>query len=178
MAEKKTNSADEGGAGQAVSCLLVSVSPTGSGTPNEAARLAAERLGERGHRVVAHRRVEDERVAAQALLREIISQRSAQAVFFLGRTELRAHDSAFDGIDALLEKRLDGFAQLLRSLCFQKRKSGTMALRAAAGSIGRVILFCFPASIDAVEVAVGHLVAPELGALVAGLEARSTQGSP
>lgn len=120
MADEKTNSAGEVGADQAVSCLLVSVSPTGSGAQNEAARLAAERLGEGGHPVVAHRSVEDDRVAAQALLREIIAQRGAQAVFFLGGTALCAHDSAFDGIDALLEKRLDGFAQLFRSLCCEK----------------------------------------------------------
>jgi molybdenum cofactor biosynthesis protein B len=69
-------------------------------------------------------------------------------------------------VDALLEKRLDGFGELFRMLSYEQIGSAAMMSRATAGLVGGRILVALPGSEAAVRLAMEKLVLPELGHLV------------
>ena len=56
-----------------------------------------------------------------------------QVVITTGGTGITSRDTTFEAIDALLEKRLDGFGELFRMLSFQEIGSAAMLSRACAG---------------------------------------------
>ncbi len=66
----------------------------------------------------------------------------------------------------MLEKRLDGFGELFRSLSFQEIGSPAMMSRATAGLIKGRIVFSTPGSENAVRLAMERLILPELGHIV------------
>jgi molybdenum cofactor biosynthesis protein B len=161
-----------GGCGQqrSVSCLLVTISDTRTAASDEPGKLVGELIERAGHSVVGYRLISNDREAAVALFRQLVSERIAQAVIVNGGTSISSRDSAFEGICSVLEKRMDGFSHLLCSMGHDRLGSEAMLWRAVAGSIGPMAVFCFPGSVGAVEVAVSELIVPELGRLVGELE--------
>ena len=69
-------------------------------------------------------------------------------------------------MDALFEKRLDGFGELFRMLSYQEVGSAAMMSRACAGTIGRSVVFALPGSENAVRLAMTKLILPEMGHIV------------
>ena len=66
-------------------------------------------------------------------------------------------------MDALFEKRLDGFGELFRMLSFEEIGSAAMMSRATAGTVGAKAVFVLPGSEHAVRLAMSRLIVPELG---------------
>ena len=61
-------------------------------------------------------------------------------------------------ITALLDKRIDGFGELFRSLSYAEIGAAAMLSRACAGTIGRTAIFALPGSPAAViSATVGHV---------------------
>ncbi|MGE5362478.1 MAG: MogA/MoaB family molybdenum cofactor biosynthesis protein, partial [Bacteroidales bacterium] len=89
-----------------------------------------------------------------------------QAIITTGGTGISARDSSFEAIDALLEKRLDGFGELFRMLSYQEIGAAAMLSRASAGLAKRKIVISLPGSEHAVRLAMEKLILPELGHLV------------
>ncbi len=89
-----------------------------------------------------------------------------QVVITTGGTGITSRDTTFEAIDALLEKRLDGFGELFRMLSFQEIGSAAMLSRACAGLAKNKVIISLPGSENAVRLAMTKLVLPELGHLV------------
>jgi molybdenum cofactor biosynthesis protein B len=83
-----------------------------------------------------------------------------------GGTGITSRDSTFEAIDALLEKRLDGFGELFRMLSFEQIGPAAMMSRACAGLARGRIVVSLPGSEAAVRLAMEKLLLPELGHLV------------
>ena len=114
-------------------------------------------------------------VAERALLRDesrevrdAVAARlgSVDAIITTGGTGISSRDSTYEAIDALLEKRLDGFGELFRTLSYQEVGSAAMLSRAAAGIARSTAVFMLPGSEHAVRLAITKLIAPELGHVV------------
>ena len=89
-----------------------------------------------------------------------------QAVIVNGGTGISRRDSTFEAVDALLEKRLDGFGEIFRYLTYQDIGSSAIMSRATAGIVKGRVLFSTPGSENAVRLAMEKLILPELGHLV------------
>lgn len=83
-----------------------------------------------------------------------------------GGTGISRRDSTFEAVDALLEKRLDGFGEIFRYLTYQDIGSPAIMSRATAGIVKGRVLFSTPGSENAVRLAMEKLIIPELGHLV------------
>ena len=89
-----------------------------------------------------------------------------QVVITTGGTGITSRDTTFEVIDALLDKRLDGFGELFRMLSYEDIGSAAIMSRACAGlSRGKVII-SLPGSEHAVRLAMAKLILPELGHMV------------
>ena len=66
----------------------------------------------------------------------------------------------------LLDKRIDGFGELFRSLSFEEIGPSAMLSRACAGIRRGTVIVSVPGSEHAVRLAMTKLILPELGHLV------------
>ena len=91
---------------------------------------------------------------------------AVQAIIINGGTGISRRDSTFEAVDAMLEKRLDGFGEVFRYLTYQEIGSAAILTRATAGVVKGTVLFSTPGSENAVRLAMEKLILPELGHLV------------
>jgi len=66
----------------------------------------------------------------------------------------------------MLQKRLDGFGELFRSLTYQEIGTGSILSRAIGGVIDGKVILCFPGSLGAATLAMDKVILPEIGHLV------------
>jgi molybdenum cofactor biosynthesis protein B len=117
--------------------------------------------------VVAGKAIEkDEPARVAELVRQHAVIADVDAIITTGGTGLTSRDSTYEAIDALLTKRLPGFGELFRMLSYHDIGAAAMMSRAAAGTVGKVVVISLPGSEKAVRLAMTRLVIPELGHLV------------
>lgn len=149
-----------------VSCLVVTCSDTRTPDTDSSGQLIRRLLTEHGHDVAGSRLVKDEPDEIRKVVADGVAREGVQAIIINGGTGLSRRDSTFEAIDAMLEKRLDGFGELFRYLSFKEIGSPAMMSRATAGLIKGRIVFSTPGSESAVRLAMERLILPELGHIV------------
>jgi len=157
------------GEGLVARLALLTVSDT-RGERDDRSGAAARRLLEAaGHRVVDYRILPDEpaRIREQAEL--WIARDDCDGMIAHGGTGIAPRDRTYEALSALLEQRLDGFGELFRMLSWEQIGSAAMLSRAVGGVARGKLLFALPGSTAAVELALGRLIVPELGHLIAEL---------
>jgi molybdenum cofactor biosynthesis protein B len=122
-------------------------------------------LAAAGHQVTAAAIVRDDPAAVTAFVTTQLAG-DAQVVITTGGTGITSRDATFEAIDALLEKRLDGFGELFRMLSYQEIGAAAMMSRATAGLARGKVIIALPGSEGAVRLAMTRLVVPELTHLV------------
>ena len=149
-----------------VGCFVITVSDTRTEANDTSGRAIRELLQAAGHSVTGHAIVRDEPSEVAAVIRSRLDDAATQVIITTGGTGISARDATFEAVNALFEKRLDGFGELFRMLSFQDIGSAAMMSRATAGTIGRRALFVLPGSLAAVRLAMEKLIVPELGHVV------------
>jgi molybdenum cofactor biosynthesis protein B len=149
-----------------VVCMVITVSDTRTPENDASGALIQKLLAGRGHRVEAYLVVRDDFKAIKAAVLKGLSNAEVQAVILNGGTGLSKRDGTYEVVNGLLEKKLNGFGELFRYLSYQKIGSAAMMSRAIAG-VGRgKIVISIPGSTPAVDLAMNHLILPELGHMV------------
>ena len=129
-------------------------------------QLLVKLLEEAGHTITQDRTIKPDGLQIKGELAMLTQSQSSQAIFFTGRTGNALRDPIGDAVRQQLDRRLDGFGDLLRSLLYQKQGSHAMLAQAVAGSIKRKMVFCLPGELDIIELAMTKLVLPELEQLL------------
>lgn len=148
-----------------VRVAVLTVSDTRTEATDTSGPAIREILLEAGHHVIDAAIVPDDPAAVTAF---IVGQLAAgaQAVITTGGTGITSRDSTYEAIDALLEKRLDGFGELFRMLSYEQIGAAAMMSRACAGLVRGAVVIALPGSEAAVRLGMSSLVVPELRHLV------------
>jgi len=149
-----------------VRCAVITVSDTRTETTDASGRAIADLLAGGGHSVVHRAIVPDEPTRIRAVLDEMLAREDVDAVLTTGGTGITARDGTYEVVNTLLEKRLDGFGELLRMLSYTEIGPAAMLSRACAGLAKRRIVVAMPGSEAAVRLAMHKLLVPELGHMV------------
>jgi molybdenum cofactor biosynthesis protein B len=155
---------------ESVLCAVVTVSDTRTVENDKSGRLIHDMLEGQGHRIGDYRIIKDEPDEIRKLLKSYRAEVRIAAVLITGGTGLARRDTTFEAISGLLDKTLDGFGELFRSLSYDDIGSGAMLTRATAGIIGSMAVFSMPGSTGAVRLAMEKLILPELGHIAYLLE--------
>ena len=147
-------------------CYILTISDTRTEATDTSGRAIFDLLWAGGHQVAGRKIVRDEPDQVASAIREQLASPNVQVVIATGGTGITSRDTTFEAIDALLEKRLDGFGELFRMLSYEQIGSAAMMSRACAGTVGRTIVFSLPGSEHAVRLAMSKLVLPEIGHVV------------
>ena len=146
--------------------MVVTCSDTRTPETDISGQLIMRLLKEQGHRVMAYYLVKDEPLLIKERIGEALRTEGIHAIIVNGGTGISRRDSTFEAVDAMLEKRLDGFGEIFRALTYQEIGSPAIMTRATAGIVHGRVLFSTPGSENAVRLAMEKLILPELGHLV------------
>jgi molybdenum cofactor biosynthesis protein B len=146
-----------------IGCMVITCSDTRAPDTDTSGKLIVHLLKEQGHTVAAYHLVKDEPAQIRVRIEEAVKNEAIQAIIINGGTGISRRDSTFEAVDALLEKRLDGFGEVFRALTYQEIGSPAIMTRATAGTYKGRIIFSTPGSENAVKLAMEKLILPELG---------------
>ena len=149
-----------------VGCFVLTVSDTRTADTDSSGRAICDLLTAAGHLVTGRAIVRDEPAQVTAQVLDALADNGTQVVITTGGTGITRRDGTFEAVDALLEKRLDGFGELFRMLSFKDIGPAAMMSRATAGTVAHKAVFVLPGSEKAVRLALTRLVVPELGHVV------------
>ena len=134
-----------------INVAVATVSDTRTPETDTSGDTLVARIEAAGHRVAARRIVRDDADVIEALLRGWIADPAIDAVITSGGTGVTGRDVTPEAFDRVLEKRIEGFGELFRTLSYQKIGSSTIQSRALAGVAGGTYLFALPGSPGAVK---------------------------
>lgn len=151
---------------QSVTCYVITVSDTRTEATDASGRAIVDLLTAAGHQIAGRTIVRDDPLLVRGTIERQLAARHAQVIITTGGTGIASRDSTYEAVDALLEKRLDGFGELFRMLSYQQIGPAAMLTRATAGLAAGRIVVSLPGSEAAVRLAMEKLLLPELGHLV------------
>lgn len=146
--------------------MVITCSDTRTPETDTSGQLIQTLLKAQGHRIAAYHLVKDEPAQIKGRIAEALANEAVQAIIINGGTGISRRDSTFEAVDAMLEKRLEGFGEVFRYLTYQDIGSPAIMSRATAGIISGRVLFSTPGSENAVRLAMDKLILPELGHLI------------
>jgi molybdopterin adenylyltransferase len=144
-------------------CVVITCSDTRTAASDTSGYRIMHMLRDAGHTIVFYQLVKDEPSKIKAAIKKAVANKKVQAIIINGGTGIAKRDSTFEAIEGLLEKKLDGFGEVFRSLTYQEIGSPAIMTRATAGTYKGRIIFSTPGSENAVRLAMEKLILPELG---------------
>jgi molybdenum cofactor biosynthesis protein B len=115
-----------------------------------------------GHRVVAREIVRDDVYQIRAVISRWIADPQVQVVLATGGTGVTGRDSTPEAVAPLLDKQIEGFGELFRSVSFAEIGASTIQSRAFAGLANGTFLFCLPGSSGACRTAWDKILLAQL----------------
>jgi len=149
-----------------VRCYVLTISDTRTEETDTGGRALVDLLSGGGHEVLGKTIVPDDPERVRQSVEARLADARVQAIVTTGGTGISSRDQTYEAISGIIEKRIDGFGELFRSLSYDQVGTAAMLTRALAGTARRKIIISVPGSEDAVRLAVTKLVLPELGHLV------------
>lgn len=145
-----------------VGCVVITCSDTRTRETDTSGYLIMRLLKDHGHAVVAYHLIKDEPSTIKGKIKAAASNKAVQAIIINGGTGISRRDSTYEAVEAMLEKRLDGFGEIFRYLSYKEIGSPAILSRATAGVFRGRVLFSTPGSEAAVRLAMEKLILPEL----------------
>jgi molybdenum cofactor biosynthesis protein B len=151
---------------KSVRCYVVTVSDTRTEETDTSGSAIIAMLERAGHQVAGRVIVKDDPALVRDTVTRQLANADVHAIIITGGTGITSRDSTYEAVDALLDKRLDGFGELFRMISYEQIGPAAMMSRASAGLAAGHIVVSLPGSEAAVRLAMERLLLPELGHLV------------
>lgn len=142
---------------------VITVSDTRTEGDDISGLTARDSLIKGGAKVVQYALVKDDVSEIRIALQTMLSNERIDVIVLNGGTGLSPRDVTPEAIGPYLDKRIEGFGELFRSLSFGEIGTASMLSRALAGvTHNGVVIFALPGSPGAVKLAMQKVIMPEL----------------
>ncbi len=138
----------------------LTVSDTRTAATDRSGDVLVQRITEAGHTLAARELLRDDADAIELLLMRWIEDASVDVIISTGGTGITGRDVTPEAFTRVLEKQIEGFAELFRMISFQKIGPSAMLSRAVAGVAAGTYLFALPGSPGAIVDAWDELLLP------------------
>lgn len=162
----KTHLEHKAQAPRQIGCVVITCSDTRTKETDTSGYLIMRLLKDHGHAVAAYHLVKDQPAKIKGRIKAAATSKAVQAIIINGGTGIARRDSTYEAVEAMLEKRLDGFGEIFRYLSYMEIGSSAILSRATAGVYRGRALFSTPGSEAAVRLAMEKLILPELPHIV------------
>jgi len=152
----------------------VTVSDTRTRETDDSGRVCGELLREAGHQVVRHLIIKDDPSYIKELVRDLSDANACDAIIVNGGTGITKRDNTHEALEAIFEKRIDGFGEAFRRLSWDDFGPRSILTRATAGVFNACVVFSVPGSPNAVRLGVTKLIVPVLEHAVDLAQGRAT----
>lgn len=143
---------------------ILTVSDSRDEQSDKSGKLLVERLTGAGHRLAEKLIVPDDIYQIRAAVSRWIADPEVNAVITTGGTGVTGRDGTPEAVRPLLDKVLDGFGEMFRSISYADIKTSTLQSRALGGVANATYVFCVPGSSGACATAWDDLIAAQLDA--------------
>ena len=145
-----------------IGIAVLTVSDSRDEASDKSGRLLVGRLTRAGHRLAEKAIVPDDVYQIRAIVSRWIAEPAVNAVITTGGTGVTGRDGTPEAVRPLLDKVLDGFGEMFRSLSYADIKTSTLQSRALAGVANATYVFCVPGSSGACATACDTLIEAQL----------------
>lgn len=151
---------------QSVNCAVLTISDSRTEQDDESGMFIRQKLNQKGHRVMSYSILKNEADSIRKKIGELLEQEELQVIITSGGTGVGHRDITVETISPILEKKLDGFGELFRSLSYQEIGTASIMSRAIAGVVRGKVIICLPGSPGAAKLAMDEMILPEIGHMV------------
>jgi molybdenum cofactor biosynthesis protein B len=141
---------------------VLTVSDTRNEATDKSGALLVERLRGAGHVLAAKAIVRDDIYAIRALVSAWIADSQVEVVITTGGTGITGRDGTPEAISVLLDKEIEGFGELFRTISYDEIGPSSLQSRCLAGVANATYIFCLPGSSGACATGWDKLIAPQL----------------
>lgn len=149
---------------QPIGIAILTVSDSRDEQSDKSGKLLVGRLTGAGHRLAEKLIVPDDIYQIRAVISRWIADPQVDAVITTGGTGVTGRDGTPEAVRPLLDKVLDGFGEMFRSISYADIKTSTLQSRALGGVANATYVFCVPGSSGACATAWDQLIAAQLDA--------------
>jgi molybdenum cofactor biosynthesis protein B len=125
---------------------VLTVSDTRNEATDKSGALLADRVRNAGHVLAAKAIVRDDVYAIRAIVSGWIAGSEVEVVITTGGTGLTGRDGTPEAIAVLLDKQIDGFGELFRTISYEEIGASSLQSRCLAGVANATYIFCLPGS--------------------------------
>ena len=141
---------------------VLTVSDTRNEATDKSGALLVERVRAAGHTLAAKSIVRDDIYAIRATVSAWIADANVEVVISTGGTGITGRDGTPEAIAVLLDKQIDGFGELFRTISYEEIGASSLQSRCLAGVANATYVFCLPGSSNACATGWDKLIAPQL----------------
>lgn len=128
---------------------VLTVSDTRTLETDTSGQFLVDALTAAGHKVHDRQIVIDDVYKIRAHVSRWIAEDDCQVVILTGGTGFSDRDFTPQAVTPLLDKNIEGFGELFRSISYDEIGSSTIQSRAVAGMANHTAVFCLPGSTGA-----------------------------
>jgi len=141
---------------------VITVSDSRSEADDKSGAILVERLQQAGHSLGEKAIVRDDIYQIRAIVSRLIADPNMQAVLLTGGTGVTGRDGTPEAISVLLDKEIEGFGEIFRSISYQEIGSSSLQSRALAGVANATYIFSLPGSSGACKTAWDNIIQAQL----------------
>lgn len=141
---------------------VLTVSDSRTEQTDKSGKLLADRITAAGHRCVEKVIVPDDVYRIRAEVSRWVAAGEVQVVITTGGTGVTGRDGTPEAVTPLLDKVIEGFGEVFRSVSYDQIGTSTIQSRAVAGVANGTYVFCVPGSSGACATAWDSIIAAQL----------------
>lgn len=141
---------------------VLTVSDTRTEETDTSGQYLAKSVKQVGHTLSEKAIVIDDVYRIRAIVSQWIADENTHAILITGGTGFTSRDSTPEAVSVLLDKRIEGFGELFRSISYQEIGTSTLQSRALGGLANGTAVFCVPGSTNACRTAWEKIIHAQL----------------
>ncbi len=143
-----------------VRVAVLTVSDTRNIENDQSGKLIKSLLIENNHIVQEYKITKDDILSIDSIVNSWCENANIEVIIVTGGTGFTKRDVTYEAISRLLDKEMQGFGELFRSLSYTEIGPKAMFSRAIAGTINGRAVYAIPGSKNAVKLAMTKLILP------------------
>jgi|TARA_B100001750_G_C15484794_1_gene587663 molybdenum cofactor biosynthesis protein B len=128
---------------------IITISDSRTVKTDKSGKKLKDLIQKSGHKVKGKLIVPDDIYQIRSVASKFIADKNIDVIITNGGTGITGRDGTPEAISPLMDKIIDGFGEIFRSLSFEKIKTSSLQSRALAGVANSTFIFTLPGSTSA-----------------------------
>ena len=142
--------------------IIIIVSDTRTTATDKSGKLLKKSITESGHNISNIIIVPDDIYLIRHNVSNYLVDNQIDVIITSGGTGITGRDGTPEAVKVLLDKEIEGFGELFRSISYERIKTSCLQSRALAGVANSKFIFVLPGSVDACSTAWKEIIQYQL----------------